>query len=121
MIAEKFNAVIEKVKELRTFIQSLEGITSRIKSDHILNLFQEIEGRLPQDKASLLAVIDSFLKMPPWRQCLFQVGRRLGVLNRLKDLDSPRRVAKVETFCYDHGIRPDNVEAMMTEIMKRFV
>jgi radical SAM superfamily enzyme YgiQ (UPF0313 family) len=112
---------IEMVKELRTFIQSLEGITSRIKSDHILNLFQEIEGRLPQDKASLLAVIDSFLKMSPWRQCLFQVGRRLGVLNRLKDLDSPRRVAKVETFCYDHGIRPDNVEAMMTEIMKRFV
>ena len=112
---------IEMVKELRTFIQSLDGITSRIKSDHILNLFQEIEGRLPQDKASLLAVIDSFLEMSPRKQCLFQVGRRLGVLNRLKDLDNPRRVAKVETFCHDHGITPDNVEAMITEIMKRFV
>jgi hypothetical protein len=112
---------IEMVKELKTFIQNLEGITSRIKSDHILNLFQEIEGRLPQDKASLLAVIDSFLKMSPRKQCLFQVGRRLGVLNRLKDLDSPHRVAKVETFCHDNGITPDNVEAMMTEIMKRFV
>ena len=112
---------IEMVKELKIFIQGLEGITSRIKSDHILNLFEEIEGRFPQDKASLLTVIDSFLGMSPRQQCLFQVGRRLGVLNRLKDLDNPRRVAKVETFCHDHGITPDNVEAMMTEIMKRFV
>jgi hypothetical protein len=112
---------IEIVKELRTFIQGLDNITGRIKSDHILNLLKEIDGRLPQDKASILATIDSFLEMPPKRQALFQIGRRLGVLNRLGDLESPRRVAKVEAFRKDNGITPDNVETMIEEMMKRFV
>lgn len=112
---------LEMVRELKTFISGLDGIKSQIKSDHILNLFEEIDGRLPEDKPAMLAVIDGFLNLPPTRQTLFQVGRRLGVLNRLSDLDSPRRTAKVEDFCRANGITSENVEAVIEEIMKRFI
>jgi hypothetical protein len=112
---------LEMVHELRTFIDGLDGIASQVKSDHILNLFEEIDGRLPEDKPAMLAVIDAFLELPPERMYLFQVGRRLGVLNRLEDLHSPRRVAKVEEFCRANGITPENVEAVIEELMKRFI
>ncbi len=112
---------LEMVMELRTFIDALDGITSQIKSDHILNLFEEIDGTFPDDKQAMLAVIDAFLALPSEKQCLFQVGRRLGIINRLEDLDRPRRVAKVADFCQVNGITPHNVEHVIEELMKRFI
>lgn len=112
---------LEMVKELRIFIDSLDGITSQIKSDHILNLFEEINGTLPEDKKAMLAVIDAFLALPSEKQCLFQVGRRLGIINRLEDLGSPHRTARVSEFCQANGITPDNVEQVVEELMKRFI
>jgi hypothetical protein len=112
---------VEMAAELRLFIASLEGITSQIKSDHILNLFEEIDGRLPEDQAALLAVLDRFLQMPRETQMYYQVGRRLGVFRRLSDMDSPRRLNRVEAFCHEHQITEDTVDAMADELMKRFI
>ena len=112
---------IEMVREIRLFVSKLNGITSMIASDHILNLFEEVQGRLPDAKAHILAVLDRFLASSAQDQCLFQVGRRLGVFTRLDDLNSPKRRRKVEAFCEQHGITPDNVEAMIAEMMKRFI
>ena len=44
-------------------IERLEGISSRFVSDHILNLLEEVEGKLPEDKAKMLAVIDQYLAL----------------------------------------------------------
>jgi hypothetical protein len=41
---------LEMVREIRLFIDSLDGISSMIVSDHILNLFEEIQGRFPRQK-----------------------------------------------------------------------
>jgi histone acetyltransferase (RNA polymerase elongator complex component) len=112
---------VEMAAELRLFIASLSGITSRIKSDHILNLFEEIDGRLPEDRAGLLAVLDRFLGMPREAQMRYQVGRRLGIFRCLSDMDSPRRLSRVEDFCREQKITVDNVDAMVDELMKRFI
>jgi coproporphyrinogen III oxidase-like Fe-S oxidoreductase len=112
---------LEMAAELRLFIASLKGITSQIKSDHILNLFEEIDGRLPEDRAALLAVLDRFLEMPREAQMRYQVGRRMGVFRRLSDMQSSRRLGRVEAFCQEHQITVDNVDAMADELMKRFV
>jgi hypothetical protein len=109
------------VKEILLFIESLNGITSRIKSDHILNLFQEVEGTLPQDKERMLKPLRTFLGMDPQQQCIYQVGRRIGVFTRLDDMESPHRRAKVEKTCRELGITPDNVDDTIDELMKRFI
>ena len=111
----------EMVREIRLFVDSLEGITSMIASDHILNLFEEVQGRLPDAKPRILAVLDRFLALAPEDQCLFQVGRRMGIFNRMADLDSSKRRRKVMAFCDQHGIGPDNVDEMVDEMMKRFI
>jgi len=112
---------IDMGREIRLFIESLNGITSMIVSDHILNLFEEVQGRLPEAKSDILAVLDRFLDLSLQDQCRFQVGRRLGLFSRLVDMNSPKRLAKVDAFCAQHGVTADNVDGMVDEMMKRFI
>ena len=109
------------VREIRMFVAGLDGITSMIASDHILNLFEEVQGLLPEAKSGILEILDRFLALDPQEQCLFQVGRRLGIYTRLGDLNSPKRRAKVAAFCAQHGITPENVDEVIDEMMKRFI
>ena len=112
---------IDMGREIRLFIERLDGIASMIVSDHILNLFEEIQGRLPEAKPDILAILDRFLDLSPQDRCRFQVGRRLGIFSRLVDMNSPKRLAKVDAFCARHGVTPDNVDEMVDEMMKRFI
>lgn len=111
----------EAAEELLLFLEHLDGIESRIKSDHILNLFEEVEGRLPEDKARMTGVIRKFLDMPPRRRMLYQVGRRVGLFSRLADLDHAGDAARAEAVCREYGITPENVDDAITELMKRFI
>ncbi len=107
--------------EMLLFIESLNGITSMVKSDHILNLFQNLEGKLPADKKRMLDILRRFLAMTPDRQCLYQVGRRLGFFSRMSDMENPRRLKRAEKACKDFGITPQNVDGVVDELMKRFI
>ena len=109
------------VREIRLFIEHLDGIHSMIASDHILNLFEEVQGQLPAAKHAILDVLDRFLDLPAADRMRFQVGRRLGLIRRLADLDNPKRQARVDAFCSQHGIVPENVDEMIDEMMKRFI
>ncbi|BBO80484.1 radical SAM protein [Desulfosarcina ovata subsp. sediminis] len=111
----------DTVREIRLFVATLDGITSMIASDHILNLFAEVEGRLPEAKAGILALLDRFLNLPDEERCRFQVGRRMGLFTRLEDMQRPKRRTKVDAFCTQHGITPDNVDHMIAQMMTRFI
>jgi molybdenum cofactor biosynthesis enzyme MoaA len=86
----------EIVREERLFLDRLEGVRSYVASDHILNLLEEVEGQLPEDKPRLLAVIDRFLSLPPGERMLFRLGRRLGLFQCLDSLNDPERRPRVE-------------------------
>ena len=111
----------EMAEEILKFLRALEGITSTITSDHILNLFQEIEGTLPEDKPRMMAVLEEFLDMPPEKQTLYQIGRRLGYFQSLEDLASPNRRARAEKVRQELNITPENVDETIEELMKRFI
>ena len=108
-------------EEVLLFIESLNGITSVLKSDHILNLFQNLEGKFPEDKENMLDIIRRFLAMTPDRQCVYQVGRRLGFFSRLSDMENPRRLERAQKSCRQFGITPENVDEVIDELMKRFI
>ena len=77
------------VREIRMIVETLNGISTTIVSDHILNLLEEVTGTLPGDKQRILDVIDRYLNMPEEDRLLFQLGRRGGALRDLDDLDQP--------------------------------
>jgi len=112
---------IMMAKEILLFLEMLAGITSVIKSDHILNLFEEVQGVLPDDREYMTGVIQSFLSMDSKHQALYQVGRRLGIFSRLSDMDSPRRFARAEKICRELNITSENVNEIIDEMMKRFI
>ncbi len=111
----------EMVREILAFIEALDGIHSRIVSDHMLNLFEEIDGRLPDDKPRLADVLRNYLDRPRSEQMLFQVGRRIGAMRFLADLGDSRKVDRVRAVCRQHGITTENVDAVVDDLMKRFV
>lgn len=75
------------VSEIRLFLETLENIQSRLVSDHILNLLEEVQGKLPEEKEKMLRLIDRYLDWPPEDRLRFRVGRRLGYLRSLEDLE----------------------------------
>ena len=112
---------VETAQELLVFFEALTGITSTIKSDHILNLFEELEGQYPQDKEKMIGIIKRFLELDPTEKMYYQVGRRLGLFRTLDDLQSAAKRRHVENACSRAAIRPDNVDAAIDELMKRFI
>jgi ABC-type uncharacterized transport system ATPase subunit len=109
------------VKEIHQLIENLDGIHSTIVSDHILNMFQEVEGTLPQDKEKMLSVLRTFLEMAPEEQCLYQVGRRLGFFTYLSDLKDPELRRRAQERCDKMAVTPENVDRVLHEATKRFV
>jgi radical SAM superfamily enzyme YgiQ (UPF0313 family) len=74
------------LKEIRLFIGHLDGIESRIVSDHILNFLEELEGKLPEEKEKLLRIIDRYFAMTEEDRLVFRLGRRRGIYRSLDDL-----------------------------------
>lgn len=111
----------ETAEEILLFLENLHGITSTLKSDHILNLFEEIEGRFPEDKDRMTAVIIDFLALPPREQMLYQVGRRTGIFRRLDDLNDPSKRSHAEATCQRFQVTPENVDEAIEELIKQFI
>jgi len=76
----------EILKEIRLFIECLDGIQSRIVSDHILNLLEELEGKLPEEKEKMLGIIDRYFALSETDRLVFRLGRRRGIYRALGDL-----------------------------------
>lgn len=89
----------EILEEEKLLIEHLECQSNYI-SDHITNLLQEIEGKLPQDKDKMLAAIDRFQALPPEERLNFRVGRRVGLYTRLDDLYDWHKREVVEKVVY---------------------
>ncbi len=111
----------ETAEELLLFLRSLSGIGSRVKSDHILNLFEEIDGVLPDDHQRMLDVIHRFLAMDPEEQVLYQIGRRTGLFRRIDDCRDPGLRRQALRFVEQWMVTPENVDRICDELMQRFI
>ncbi|MDM8535648.1 radical SAM protein [Desulfobacterales bacterium HSG17] len=108
-------------KELRLFIETLDGIDSFIKSDHMLNLFETIDGKMPEDKEKMINIIDRFFELDPDKRALYQVGRRMGFFRGPDDMESSPQLERVKQACELYGVTADNVDSVIDELMKRFI
>jgi radical SAM superfamily enzyme YgiQ (UPF0313 family) len=83
------------VEEEKLLIENLE-CNSNIVSDHIINLLPEVEGKLPEDKEKMLAVISRFQRLSPVDRNNYKTGRRLGIYNSLDDMNDLQLCAQVD-------------------------
>jgi hypothetical protein len=108
-------------EEILLFLENLKGISSYLTSDHVLNLFQELEGRLPDDRSRMIDILRSFLALDRESRFLFQLGKRLGILARFADREDPDRMAEVREAAARLGATPENVDAITDGIVRRFI
>lgn len=77
----------DKLTEITLLIENTKNCTGILASDHIINLLQEIEGRLDTDRQKMLSVIEKYFNMTEPRQRMFQLARRSGMVTRPEDLE----------------------------------
>lgn len=87
----------EVVAEIRLFIETLDGIHSYVASDHIMNLIETVEGRLPDDKENMLAILDEYLEMADRDRLMYRLCRRMGRCREPRDIQSPGMRAQLES------------------------
>lgn len=110
------------VREEALFIDELDGITSYFTSDHILNLLEEVEGQLPDDKPRMREMIKRYLTLPEEKRRNFRLGRRAGLYRKLDDLNNPILCRQVRD-CLDTigSTSPETVEEAIAHLMERYI
>jgi len=108
----------EKVREIRTCLERLDGITSTVQSDHIMNLLEDVAGILPGNRQRMLEAIDRFLSMEPSDREAFIVGRRIGRYRLVSDYVPSQDVEMVRR---DLVARFGSVDRAILEILPNFV
>jgi radical SAM superfamily enzyme YgiQ (UPF0313 family) len=112
----------EMIEEERLLIDRLEGITSTFVSDHILNLLQEVEGKLPEEKEKMLNLIDRYLSLPEEEKNSFRFGRRMGVYQSVEDLSRPELRNRVERVIRQiESEKPGCLEEVLSELTESFI
>jgi radical SAM superfamily enzyme YgiQ (UPF0313 family) len=112
---------LQVVEELLLFFENLHDITSTIRSDHIVNLFEEANGVFPEDKAKITAPLKRFLRMKPEEQVIYMVGRRTGLFSKLSDMDNSLLLAQVEKVIAVNTITPETVDGFVADRLKNFI
>ncbi len=104
------------VEEIMLFLEKLEGISGVIKSDHMNNLLQDVEGRLPEDKPRMLNSLRSFLSLDANQQSLYVLGRGMGCFRGVSDMDDRGTLQAVQN-AYDRlQATPETVERIIVQL-----
>ena len=110
--------------EIRLFIETLEGITSTVTSDHIMNLLEEVSGKLPEDKNKMLDVIRKYQELPESERLIYRLGRRGGAYSSTDDLArDPVTYEKIKGLLQGIQAKEDaqGVEKFITDMVDRYV
>jgi hypothetical protein len=108
------------IEEEKLLIERLECHSNYV-SDHITNLLQEVEGKLPEDKEKMLASINQFQALTSEDRTNFRVGRRVGVYAQLDDLSDGYKRGAVEQVVRRLSKNNQLDENEMYTFMERFI
>jgi histone acetyltransferase (RNA polymerase elongator complex component) len=111
-------------EEIKLFIQSLSGITSVVTSDHIMNLLEEVSGKLPEDKEKMIEVVDKYQKLPDSERLIYRVGRRGGAYRSTDDLKGdPATYRKIKNLILELQTKGgvEEVERFITGMVDQYV
>ncbi len=114
----------EVVEEIKLFIETLDDtLTSTLTSDHIMNLLEEVRGKLPDDKQRMLEIIDKYQKLPEDQRLIYRIGRRGGLYSSTDDLvgnqKNYEKIKKLASELSEKG--PDETERFITEISNQYI
>jgi Radical SAM superfamily len=111
-------------EEIKLFIQTLSEITSAVTSDHIMNLLEEVSGKLPEDKQKMIEVVEKYQKLPDSERLIYRVGRRGGAYRSTEDLQrDPATCQKIRNLILELKAKGgiDEVERFITGMVDQYI
>ena len=112
----------EILKEIRLLIEHLDSITSYVKSDHVLNLLEEIDGKLPEDKQKMLDMIDRYFALSDEQRLVYRMGRRAGMYRSLDDLNDELTYARLKKAIREMEEKePGSVEKQLSLLLEHYI
>jgi len=112
------------VEEIKLFIETLDGITSVVTSDHIMNLLEQVSGRLPEDKEKMLDVIRRYQELSDINRLIYRLGRRGGTYGSTDDLErDPVTYGKLKALLQDVQAREgaEGIERLIADMVDQYV
>ena len=110
------------LREIQLFIENLDVQGTMLVSDHILNLLEELEGKLPEDKFKLLSVIEKYFALPEQERLIYRLGRRNGVLRKIDDLTTDTEsYLKLKSIVDSFAAEGSDLEEYFSEIMNNYI
>jgi len=99
---------------------TLNGITSTVTSDHIMNLLEEVSGKFPGDKEKMLDIIKEYQELSEEDRLIYRVGRRGGTYRSTNDLKSdPATYQKIKNLISE--VKEDKGEQEMDKFIAELV
>ncbi len=109
------------IREIKMMIENLKVDDCVLYSDHILNLLEDIKGRLPEDREKILEALDEFLKLTEEEQDLFRLGRRAGIYRTLQERNDPYLYGKVSTLYGELAKRGLTINEFIKDLTGRYL
>ena len=112
------------IEEIKIFLDNLNGISSTVTSDHIMNLLEEVSGKLPEDKDKLLEVIKKYQELSESERLIYRIGRRGGAYSSTDDLTSdPSTYRRIKELIQEVTEKEsvNGIEKLIAEMVDRYV
>ncbi|HIT72526.1 MAG TPA: radical SAM protein [Candidatus Fimicola cottocaccae] len=112
---------IEKVEEIRLLIENIKNCDGYIASDQIINLLENVKGKLDTDIPKIIAYIDSFLNLPRIEQKRYQMARRMGFNGDFTQLSmlSDEDLNRVNMYC--NSLDENGFEELLRKYLNLYI
>lgn len=111
-------------QEIKVFIKNLDRAKSTVTSDHIMNLLEDVSGKLPEDMDKMISAIERYQNLPEQSRLIYRIGRRGGVFRSVDDLKySLDTVSKIENLIQEteKEAGKDGVEKMISDMVDQYI
>ncbi|SHJ78498.1 Radical SAM superfamily protein [Dethiosulfatibacter aminovorans DSM 17477] len=108
----------EIVYEQRSLIENIT-IHTRYSSDHYVNLLEDVNGKLPDEREQMLEVISDYESLDDMDRQVFNLGKRGNFFRKLLDFDKGKAYNDIRNhYNLDKSKSYDNIRYICSELRK---
>jgi len=92
------------------------------EEDILLNLLEEVDGKLPEDKEKMLSVIDDYFSLTPEQKVTYRFGRRSGIYRSINDLNDELTYFRIRKAINEmEDKEPGSVEKTISLLLENYI